>query len=39
MVVRIGPWNLENCFKPPSKFAPKTNAEYCVSAATAERGQ
>ncbi|MGB8504077.1 endonuclease/exonuclease/phosphatase family protein [Mycobacterium sp.] len=28
MVVRIGTWNLENLFKPPSKFAPKTDAEY-----------
>ena len=28
MVVRIGTWNLENFFKPPSNFAPKTDAEY-----------
>jgi endonuclease/exonuclease/phosphatase family metal-dependent hydrolase len=28
MVVRIGTWNLENLFKPPSEFGPKTDAEY-----------
>jgi len=28
VVVRIGTWNLENLFKPPSPFAPKTEAEY-----------
>jgi predicted extracellular nuclease len=28
MVVRIGTWNLENLFKPPSDFGPKTDAEY-----------
>ena len=28
MVVRIGTRNLENLFKPPRKFAPKTAAEY-----------
>ena len=28
MVVRIGTWNLENLFKPPSQFAPKTQLEY-----------
>jgi hypothetical protein len=28
MVVRIGTWNLENLFKPPSGFGPMTDAEY-----------
>ena len=28
MVVRIGTWNLENLFKPPNKYGPKTDAEY-----------
>jgi hypothetical protein len=28
VVVRIGTCNLENLFKPPSPFAPKTTAEY-----------
>ena len=28
MVVRIGTWNLENLFKPPSEYGPKTDAEY-----------
>jgi endonuclease/exonuclease/phosphatase family metal-dependent hydrolase len=28
MVVRIGTWNLENLFKPPSEFGPMTDAEY-----------
>jgi hypothetical protein len=28
MVIRIGTWNLENLFKPPSEFGPKTDAEY-----------
>ena len=28
MVVRIGTWNLENLFKPPNPFAPKTEEEY-----------
>src|SRR4029077_1066101 len=28
MVVRIATWNLENLFKPPSEFGPKTDAEY-----------
>src|SRR5262245_59702254 len=28
MVVRIGTWNLENLFKPPSEFGPKNDAEY-----------
>jgi hypothetical protein len=26
MVIRIGTWNLENLFKPPNPFAPKTEA-------------
>jgi hypothetical protein len=26
MVIRIGTWNLENLFKPPNPFAPKTGA-------------
>jgi predicted extracellular nuclease len=28
MVIRIGTWNLENLFKPPNPFAPKTEEEY-----------
>jgi endonuclease/exonuclease/phosphatase family metal-dependent hydrolase len=28
MVIRIGTWNLENLFKPPNQFAPKTEEEY-----------
>jgi hypothetical protein len=28
VVVRIGTWNLENLFKPPSEFGPRTDAEY-----------
>jgi len=28
MVIRIGTWNLENLFKPPDPFAPKTEQEY-----------
>ena len=28
MVIRIGTWNLENLFKPPNPFAPKTVEEY-----------
>jgi hypothetical protein len=28
MVIRIGTWNLENLFKPPNPFAPKTEQEY-----------
>ena len=28
MVIRIGTWNLENFFKPPNPFAPKTEEEY-----------
>jgi hypothetical protein len=28
MVIRIGTWNLENLFKPPNQFAPKTEQEY-----------
>jgi hypothetical protein len=28
MVIRIGTWNLENLFRPPNPFAPKTEQEY-----------
>ncbi len=28
MVIRVGTWNLENLFKPPNPFAPKTDQEY-----------
>jgi predicted extracellular nuclease len=28
MAIRIGTWNLENLFKPPSPYAPETQAEY-----------
>ena len=28
MVIRVGTWNLENLFKPPNPFAPKTEEEY-----------
>jgi endonuclease/exonuclease/phosphatase family metal-dependent hydrolase len=28
MAVRVGTWNLENLFKPPNKFGPKTDEEY-----------
>jgi hypothetical protein len=28
MFVRIGTWNLENLFKPPSEFGPMTDADY-----------
>src|SRR6201993_2334535 len=28
MAVRVGTWNLENLFKPPNKFGPKTIEEY-----------
>ena len=28
MVIRIGTWNLENLFKPPNPFAPKSEEEY-----------
>ena len=28
MAIRIGTWNLENLFKPPNPFAPKTEEEY-----------
>jgi hypothetical protein len=28
MVVRIATWNMENLFKPPNKFGPKTQQEY-----------
>jgi hypothetical protein len=28
MAIRIGTWNLENLFKPPNPFAPKTEQEY-----------
>ncbi len=28
MVIRIGTWNLENLFKPPNPFAPKTEEKY-----------
>ena len=28
MVIRIGTWNLENLFKPPNPFAPKTEEGF-----------
>ena len=28
MVIRIGTWNLENLFKTPNPFAPKTEEQY-----------
>jgi hypothetical protein len=35
MVIRIGTWNLENLFKPPNPFAPKTEEEYQAKLETA----